>query len=365
MIVLQCKHCGHEVDVIDSMRGAGIRCARCGNPLAVKPTIDSAKTGIGTPPRVHLLSILGQGGMGIVFEAIDTNLQRTVALKVMKPEFAQDDAARQRFVREARALASIKSEHVVVVHHVGQIDNLPFLAMEFLRGEPLDEWLKRRGRPTLAEVLRLGIQIGQGLMAAHAGGLIHRDIKPGNVFLETRDEKDTTLGPRVKILDFGLARITRDRSNLTNPGLVLGTPGYMAPEQVEGKPVDVRCDLFSLGCILYELSTGTAPFAAPSAMATLVAVVTKHPKPPRELNPDLPAPFAKLILQLLTKDPQLRPATASDVVAALEGIGNTQSVFEAKQNPAAVSMRRWLVIGLAILGTLLVAAAWLIWSLSR
>jgi serine/threonine protein kinase len=323
----------------------------------------------------RILSLLGQGGMGIVFEAVDTDLQRSVALKVMKPESAQDEAARQRFLREARALAALKSDYIVTVHQVGQTNHLPFLAMDFLQGETLDAWLKRRGRPTLAEILRLGIEIGRGLEAAHACGLIHRDIKPGNIFLESRGalsgENDhsplaTRHAPgRVKILDFGLARITREQAHLTDPGRVIGTPGYMAPEQVEGKEVDARSDLFSLGCILYELGAGAAPFAAANAVAILMAVLTREPTPPRTLNPDLPAPLAKLIQQLLTKDPHGRPASAREVVAALEAIERADT--GPRQVPRYdAAWRRWRVLGLALalLTTALVGGmAWLAWWL--
>jgi eukaryotic-like serine/threonine-protein kinase len=446
MIVLQCAYCGHEITVSESMRNVGVRCARCGHPLAAKPASDPAKTEIGGPalgglddndlsgtarqaaaaPTSHagdedtlaprpagralsfaflsppkepnelgrlghyrILRLLGQGGMGIVFEAVDTNLQRSVALKVMKPESAQDEPSRQRFLREARALATLKSDHIVTVHQVGQTNNLPFLAMEFLRGEPLDEWLKRRRRPLLAEILRLGIEIGRGLMAAHACGLIHRDIKPGNVFLETapsnqssdiaerptvvqsrmrlEDAAACTLLPsafRVKILDFGLAHITRDRSNLTDPGLVIGTPGYMAPEQVEGKEVDARSDLFSLGCILYELSTGVQPFAAANSVAILMAVLTREPRPPRELNPALPAALAALIERLMAKDPQRRPASARAVVAALEAIGTPDR--GSSQAPPVDAAQRWRrrAPGLALLSAALIGgAAWLAWWL--
>jgi serine/threonine protein kinase len=422
MIVLQCAHCGHEVAVSESMRDVGVRCARCGHPLATRAATDPAKTEIRpilslddsdlslpaaqagaptshsgdedtlapkpagrtlsfpflSPPReanelgwlghYRILSVLGQGGMGIVFGAIDANLQRWVALKVMKPDSAQDEAARQRFLREARALAALKSDHIVAVHQVGQTNHLPFLAMEFLQGEPLDEWLKRRGRPSLAEILRLGIEIGRGLTVAHACGLTHRDIKPGNIFLESvvrasaaTDDGPPTANFRVKILDFGLARITDDHANLTDPGRVIGTPGYMAPEQVEGKQVDARSDLFSLGCILYELSTGVPPFAAANAVAILMAVLTREPTPPRELNADLPAPLATLIGRLMAKDPQRRPASARAVVAALEAIG-TPETGSSQTQPEVAPVRRWPAVVLALLiAVVLGGAAWLVW----
>lgn len=381
MIKLRCSHCGSDIELDDSRPGQSVRCARCGHVMSTSP--DQSKTELGapspfivdvlddgdfvepgtadhdddeetlspkpsakveafpflSPPResdeigwlghYKVIRLLGQGGMGIVFEAIDTHLQRPVALKVMKPEIAQDESARQRFLREARAMASIRSDHVVTVHQVGQKHNVPFAAMEFLQGEPLDRWLERYGRPSLDDLLRIGIELSRGLAAAHVRGLIHRDIKPGNIFLEqaegapaTEDRHRRSERPpfRVKILDFGLARVTRDRAQLTQRGLVIGTPAYMAPEQIEGKEVDARCDLFSVGCVLYLLATGQAPFSGPNSMAILLAVANKHPKPPRELNPSLPAPLAKLILKLLAKNPKQRPSSALDVVHSLESI---------------------------------------------
>ena len=344
---------------------------------------------LGWLAHYQVLNVLGQGGMGIIFEAFDTELQRPVALKVMKPEIALDEVARQRFLREARGMASLKSDYVATVYQVGIHNKVPFLAAEFLRGESLDRRLQHRGRPNVAELLRLGIEVGRGLMAAHEHGLIHRDIKPANIFLEIRGERrrdsngrQGSLTPvatrrappvvRAKILDFGLVQITGKRSQLTNPGLVMGTPAYMSPEQVEGKSVDARCDLFSLGCVMYEMATGAQPFTGENSMAVLMAVATKHPKPPRELNPELPPPLAKLILQLLAKKPQDRPASAENVVATLEGIAQklgiatltpssgSDRVLESAHSIVA-PWRRRLGIGLAlvlcgaVVGSLLVA----------
>ncbi|MBI1833165.1 MAG: ABC transporter substrate-binding protein, partial [Planctomycetes bacterium] len=309
---------------------------------------------------------LGQGGMGVVFEAIDTKLQRPVALKVMKPDIARDESARKRFLREARATASVRSDHVVVIHQVDEYNRVPFLAMEFLQGEPLDKWLDVNGRPSLHDGLRIGIEIARGLAAAHEIGLIHRDIKPSNIWLEKRDAKpaappspDQPARPgRVKILDFGLARIARDQAHLTHSGLVLGTPAYMAPEQAEGGDVDARGDLFSLGCVLYDLATGSKPFSGTNTMAVLMSVAMKDPLPPQQINPDLPPSLAQLIMRLLSKRPADRPASASEVAAELEAIIDELG-FSAKTPPsglsraptvagAAPSPTRGLTIGLSI-----------------
>ncbi len=197
---------------------------------------------IGRLGPYRVLKVLGTGGMGVVFLAEDVLLQRRVALKSMKPSVVSGQA-RERFFREARAAAAIEHEHIVSIYQVGEDRGVPYLAMQLLQGEALDERLKRDPVLPTAEVLRIGREIAEGLAAAHERGLIHRDIKPANIWLEGGRGK-------VKILDFGLARVVGDTSNLTHSGTIVGTPAYMAPEQARGGHVDARCDLFSLGAVL-------------------------------------------------------------------------------------------------------------------
>jgi hypothetical protein len=261
----------------------------------------------------RVFKVLGTGGMGVVFQAEDPQLERPVALKTMLPALAASAGAKQRFLREARAAAAVKHDYVVTIYQVGEDRGVPFLAMELLKGETLQERLRREGRLPVGEVLRLGREIAEGLAAAHERGLIHRDIKASNVWLESAR-------PRVKILDFGLARAVTDDAQLTQQGVVVGTPGNMAPEQAKGEPVDARCDLFSLGCVLYHMSTGQLPFRAGDAIAALLAVATESPRPPGDLNPTLPAALCSLIMQLLAKSPDERPASAVATVHALEAI---------------------------------------------
>ena len=208
---------------------------------------------LGWLAHYRVLKVLGQGGMGIVFHAEDTQLRRPVALKVIRPEMSKTLSNRQRFLREARAMAQVKSDHVVTVYQVGQVDDVCYLAMELLDGEPLDRWLDRAGTPPPGEAVRIGREIALALAAAHARGLVHRDVKPANVWLEAPTR-------RVKLLDFGLARPPDADIHLTQTGVVVGTPTYMAPEQARGEVVDGRADLFSLGCILYLMVTGRLPF---------------------------------------------------------------------------------------------------------
>jgi WD40 repeat protein len=261
----------------------------------------------------RVLKVLGAGGMGVVFRAEDPQLARLVALKAMLPTLAASESARQRFLREARAAAAIKHDHIVTIYQVGEDRGVPFLAMEFLEGESLDARLQREGKLPLAEVLRIGREIALGLAAAHKRELIHRDIKPANVWLEGETG-------RVKILDFGLARAVGQENQLTQQGAIVGTPAYMAPEQAQGQSVDPRSDLFSLGCVLYRIATGEPPFRGTDMVSTLLAVVTEEPRLPHDVVPGLPPALSELILRLLAKAPEDRPASAQVVAEALERV---------------------------------------------
>lgn len=261
----------------------------------------------------RVLSVLGSGGMGIVFEAEDPRLKRRVALKTLRPALAASDTYHRLFLREARIVASLEHEHVVVIHQVGEDRGIPFLAMPLLKGENLEDRLRRAGALPTDEVLRIGREIAEGLAAAHEAGLIHRDVKPSNVWLEGNKG-------HVRVLDFGLARKVTGASSLLGPGGVAGTPGYMAPEQIDGAESDARSDLFALGCVLYRAATGQAAFSGASVAALLLAVTTTQPPPPRDLNLALPPALSALIQRLLTKQAAGRPATAREVIAALEAI---------------------------------------------
>src|SRR5262249_8541141 len=248
----------------------------------------------------RVLRELGRGGMGVVFLAEDPRLGRRVALKVMRPALAATPLARQRFLREARAAAGLTHDNIVSVFQAGEEGGLPYLLMPVLHGETLEARLSREERLPPAVVARLGREVADGLQQAHARGLIHRDVKPGNVWIEEGTG-------RVKVLDFGLVQVADEAGALTRPGALLGTPSYMAPEQIEppaAAPVAPRCDLFALGCVLSRACTGKAPFQAPGVSATFWAVLNHEPLPPRALNPDVPPALSDLIVRLLAKDPQ-------------------------------------------------------------
>jgi len=289
----------------------------------------------------RIFRLLGEGGMGIVLEAEDPDLNRRIALKVMQPRYAGDPAYRQRFLREARHVARVKNDHVVTVHRVGEAGGVPYLAMELLAGESLAAHLRRRTRLPWPEVVLIGLETARGLAAAHQQGLIHRDIKPGNIWLEDRNaalsagEGGEAEEARVKILDFGLARILEGEETLTRSGVVMGTPAYMAPEQAAAQDVDARADLFSLGCVLYELLTGSRPFQGGSTLAILQQLAVHQPPSPAQLQPEVPAALSSLVEQLLAKDREQRPASAAAVIAALQAIEAEQSSPEGRQTSRA------------------------------
>jgi hypothetical protein len=317
------------------------------------------------------LAVLGHGGMGVVFRAEDPPLERLIALKAMLPALASNASNRDRFLREAKAAAAVKDDHVVSIHQVGEDRSAPLLAMEFLEGEPLDERLKRGPRLTIAEVVRIGREAALGLAAAQKRGLIHRDIKPGNLWLEGEHA-------RLKILDFGLARALKDQTHLTQSGAIVGTPAYMAPDQAAGGDVDHRCDLFSLGCVLCRMCTGTMAFQGENTLAILTALAL--PRPPHEVDPAVPVKLSEQVMRLLAKKPGDRPGTALEVAEELHEIEhqNATRAIPAGDNPGrgkgsgtsrregvrtqlyrAARKRSWLtwLVGCGLLGLGIVAAA--------
>jgi WD40 repeat protein len=257
-----------------------------------------------------MLQILGSGAFGTVFKSFDEKLHRIVAIKVLAPELAASGNARKRFLREARAAAAVRDEHVIGIHAVEE-QPAPYLVMEYIEGQTLQQKLDKSGPLTVKEILRIGYQTCVGLAAAHKQGLIHRDIKPANILLENSVE-------RVKLSDFGLARLADDAS-LSQSGLIAGTPIYMSPEQADGQHVDQRSDLFSFGTVLYALCTGHSPFRAGSTVAVLKRVCEDTPRPIREVNPEIPDWLVAVIDRLLAKNPADRFASANDVADVLAG----------------------------------------------
>ena len=258
----------------------------------------------------EITGIIGSGGMGIVLKGHDRALDRFVAIKLLSPHLASSGAARQRFLREAKAAAAVVHDNVIAIHGVDEFAGLPYLVMPYCRGTTLEKRVRDAGPMTLREILRVGLQTARGLAAAHAQGLVHRDVKPANILLEDGVE-------RVRITDFGLARAADDAS-LTVTGLLAGTPHYMSPEQALGKPLDARSDLFALGAVLFTLATGKPPFRAESSHAVLRMVTDVEPADVRLANPDMPAWLAAIVGRLLAKDPAARFSSATEVAGMLE-----------------------------------------------
>ncbi len=261
---------------------------------------------------------LGHGGMGLVVLAEDITSKRQVALKMMLPMLAGRRRYRERFLREARATAALKHENIVTIFQVGEDRNVPFIAMEYLAGESLQNWLDHRLPLQIDHVLRLGKDIANGLAAAHEHGLVHRDIKPSNVFLRRAADLPHDHPGTGVIVDFGLAHAQAEDTRLTVTGTVLGTPAFMSPEQARGESLDGRADLYSLGAVLFLLCTQQLPFSGINTMAMLSALLTERPKSVRELNPKVPESLSSLVRDLLRKDRAYRPQSAREVVTRLE-----------------------------------------------
>ena len=269
---------------------------------------------LGRLSTFRILRVLGQGGMGIVFEGEDSALHRRVAVKVLRPEI-QSDSLEQRFQQEARLAASLNHDHIVTIYQIGQHAGRHFLVMEYLIGESLAQRLERDGWLPTLEALEIMRQAALGLGVAHEHGLIHRDIKPANIWLES-DRPGGAL-KRVKILDFGLARPIVNHNTLSSSGELVGTPSYMAPEQIFGRPLDGRTDLYSLGCTLYACLMGTPPFVKEDTSALLEAVAYEKSPDVQTLGSRMPKPAAVLLTELLAKDPDARPASAEVVARRL------------------------------------------------
>ncbi len=274
-----------------------------------------------------VVEVVGRGGMGIVLKARDPALNRIVAIKVLSPTLATSPVARQRFTREARAAAAVSHDHVVTIHAVDEANRLPYLMMQFISGQSLQERIDKTGPLKPKEILRIGMQTASGLAAAHALGLVHRDVKPANVLLENGIE-------RAMLTDFGLARAAHDVA-ITRSGLISGTPEYMSPEQVRDEPFDHRTDLFSFGGVLYAMCTGRPPFCGSTPLSVMRRVCEEAPVAIREVNEEIPDWLVEIVDRLLSKDPSGRYQSAAEVAQLL---GEHLARMQSSGRPAGASV---------------------------
>ena len=310
------------------------------NSLAVQNVLDSLTPTddpdmLGRLGAYEVSGVVGVGGMGVVLKAFDRSRDRMVAIKVLTPHLACSGAARRRFAREAKAAAAILHPNVVAIHGVSAGDDgksLPYLVMPYLRGHSLQTRLDANGPLSTIEVLRVSLQVAQGLAAAHSQGLVHRDIKPANILLEEGIE-------RVSITDFGLAR-TADDVTLTRSGVIAGTPQYMSPEQARGEVTDARSDLFSLGSVMYAMCTGHAPFRAESCYGILRRITDDTPRPIRQVNPEIPDWLCRLVERLHEKSSEDRYPTAATVAETLHQCLTHVQSPEARL-PRDLVLNRW------------------------
>ncbi len=323
-----------------------------------------------TLSHYEILAPIGEGGMGVVYRAVDVRLGRPVALKLLRHDGAISEERRKRFVHEARAASALNHPHIVTIYDIGQDQGVDFIAMEYVSGPSLAQILAGN-KLAVADSLKYAAQIADALAAAHAAGILHRDIKPANILLSDRGT--------IKVLDFGLAKLTEPvgfdpggeqlttdsaeapANPQTEKGTILGTAGYMSPEQVEGKPADTRSDVFSFGAVLYEMITGRRAFNGGTKMSTLAAILTKAPEPPSQVVDGLSRDLEKMIVRCLQKSPDRRWQSMADLRVALEELKEESDSQSPVGRAASTPARRWT--GVLIVGPTAVAIGILLFGI--
>jgi len=309
-----------------------------------------------TIAHYEILAPIGEGGMGVVYRAVDTRLGRPVAVKLLRPDGPIDGERRKRFVQEARAASALNHPHIITIYDIGQADGTDFIAMEYIAGPSL-AYVIGHSRMSIGDALKYGVQIADALGAAHAAGILHRDLKPANIMLSTAGDTGA-----IKVLDFGLAKMgdplgdthiderfstgtARPAERLqTEEGTILGTAAYMSPEQAEGKPADARSDVFSFGTVLYEMITGRRAFSGATRMSTLAAILSAEPPPPSQAIPGLSPDLEKLILRCLRKSPERRWQSMADLKVALEDMREELDVRKVAGYSVSTRAARWKTI---------------------
>ena len=335
-----------EIDRLVAERGAAAGFLRWGVP-SIPAT--GSRMNPKTISHYEIVELLGEGGMGTVYRAVDTRLGRPVAIKLLRGEAAVNDESRKRFVHEARAASALNHPHIITIYDIGQDSGVDFIAMEYLAGQSLARLIER-AELKIGDALEYAGQIADALASAHAAGIVHRDIKPANIMVSERGS--------TKVLDFGLAKLTeairveptgehgttetvgaRGRPQ-TEEGTILGTVAYMSPEQAEGRPADPRSDVFSFGAVLYEMVTGRRAFVGDTKMSTLLAIVGKEPERPSDVIPGLSRDLEKVILRCLRKDPARRWQAAADLKLALEDLREEHESGSQASPSASIPARR-------------------------
>ena len=356
---MNCPHCSTtNPDFADS-------CSHCGTPMPISDsatiqmvdiTALSAGSDFGTRYRIE--SLLGEGGMGRVYKAYDKNLDRLVALKVVRQGVMGDAEALNRFKQELLLASKISHKNILRIHDMGEVGEVKFITMAFVEGQDLHQILHDTPKLPFERVLSFSRQLADALAAAHAEGVVHRDLKPHNILVSKDDH--------IYVSDFGLAKSFEENAvGMTRTGAFLGTPRYMSPEQVEGKPADQRSDLYAYGLILYEMVTGDVPFTGESTLKVMYQRIQEKPKNPKTLNPELANWFANIIMRCLEKNPDMRYQTAYEILADLQGAARSaNSVSMSRMGSRTVQIqipefaeRRWTWLAAGILALLILAFA--------
>ena len=306
--------------LVEFLSAAGVPDAQTVQVAQMRPTMQVAAQEAGLTPgarfavRYDVKEVIGVGGMGTVFKAVDTELGEVIAIKTLKQDFlSQDATALERFKSEIRLARRISHRNVVRTHDLGEHGGVYFITMEYVEGKSLKQLIRDRGKLPVAVTLTVGKQLCRALEVAHEQGVIHRDIKPQNMVVEG----DGVL----KVMDFGIARLAKQTSGVTQAGMVVGTPEYMAPEQLMGDDVDPRVDIYAAGCVLYECLTGHTPHEADNPMTLIAKLIEETPKSPSSLNAEVPAALNDLVMRALSKDREQRPPTATALHDLLAAIG--------------------------------------------
>jgi len=354
-------------------------CKKCGTRISVEEGSAAAPTLTGTLPsspaalrpgstfagRYQVLEEIGKGGMGRVYRVLDQEIDEKIALKVLNPEATADDKTIERFRNELKTARQISHKNVCRMYHFGKDEGVDYITMEYVQGEDLKSMIRMMGRLSPGRAVAIANQIGEGLAEAHGLGIVHRDLKPQNIMID-RDGQ-------VKIMDFGIARTLR-AEGITSPGMMVGTPKYMSPEQAEGKDVDERSDIYGLGIILYEMLTGKVPFEGDSPLGIALKQKTEAPPDPRKINPEIPENLGRLILRCLAKEKERRYQNAQELIGELGEIAKSIPDYKKyipQRKPRAatltmtISAKKWPTLAALALVILAVAAAVLYLGRSR